>query len=92
MIDAVALGEEERHSFAAVAAAVGVPFTGLWLDAPAATMRARIAVRRGDASDASPEVLAHQLSSDPGTLEWIRIDAGGDADATLAAARRAMLH
>jgi predicted kinase len=92
VIDAVALGEEERHSFAAVAAAAGVPFTGLWLDAPAATMRERIAVRRGDASDASPEVLAHQLSSDPGALEWIRIDAGGAADATLAAARRAMLH
>ncbi len=78
VIDAVALGEAERHSFAAVAAAAGVPFTGLWLDAPAATMRARIAARRDDASDASPEVLAHQLSKDPGTLEWIRIDAGGD--------------
>jgi aminoglycoside phosphotransferase family enzyme/predicted kinase len=92
VIDAVALGEDERHSFAAVAAAAGVPFTGLWLDAPAATMQARIAARRHDASDASPEVLAHQLSSDPGTLEWIRIDAGGDADATLAAARRAIQH
>jgi aminoglycoside phosphotransferase family enzyme/predicted kinase len=92
VIDAVALGEDERHSFAAVAAAAGVPFTGLWLDAPAATMRARIAARRGDASDASPEVLAHQLSTDPGAIEWIRIDAGGGADATLTAARRAMLH
>jgi uncharacterized protein len=92
VIDAVALGEAERQSFAAIAAAAGVPFTGLWLDAPAETMRARIAGRRGDASDASPEILDRQLTHDPGTLEWIRIDAGGDPDATLAAAHRAMMH
>jgi aminoglycoside phosphotransferase family enzyme/predicted kinase len=90
VIDAVALGEAERGSFAAIAAAAGVPFTGLWLEAPAATMRARIARRRGDASDASSEILGHQLAHDPGALDWTRIDAGGDPDATLAAARRAL--
>jgi uncharacterized protein len=92
VIDAVALREEERHSFAAVAAAAGVPFTGLWLDAPAETMRARIAGRRGDASDASAEILDRQLAHNPGALDWIGIDAGGDLDATLRAARRAMMH
>ena len=92
VIDAVALREEERHSFAAVAAAAGVPFTGLWLDAPAETMQLRIVGRRGDASDASPDILDRQLTHDPGALEWIRIDAGSNPDATLAAARRAMLH
>ena len=45
-----------------------------------------------DASDASGEVLVRQQSLDPGTIEWIRIDAGGDPDKTLAAARRAMMH
>ncbi len=92
VIDAVALREEERRSFAAVAAVVGVPFTGLWLDAPAETMRARVAGRRGDASDASAEILDRQLVHNPGALDWIGIDAGGNLDATLAAARRAMLH
>ncbi len=92
VIDAVALREEQRRSFAAVAAAAGVPFTGLWLDVPAETMRARIAGRRGDASDASPEILGRQLTHGPGPLEWIRIDANGNLDATLAAARRAMMH
>jgi predicted kinase len=92
VIDAVALGEEERHSFAAVAAAAGVAFTGLWLEAPAETMLARLGGRQGDASDASGEVLGLQLSLDPGGIEWIRIDAGGDPDKTLAAARRAMMH
>ena len=92
VIDAVALREEERGSFAAVAAAAGVPFTGLWLEAPVETMRARIGGRRGDASDASAEILNHQLAHNPGALDWIAVDAGGDPDATLAAARRAMMH
>jgi len=92
VIDAVALREEERRSFAAVAAATGVPFTGLWLEASAETMRARISWRRGDASDASAAILQHQLAHNPGALDWISIDAGGDRDATLAAARRALVH
>jgi predicted kinase len=92
VIDAVALREEERRSFAAVAAAAGVPFTGLWLDAPAEAMMARIRARSGDASDASGEVLALQLSHEPGALEWTRIDSGGDPDTTLAAARQALMH
>src|SRR5207245_512424 len=74
------------------AAASRVPFTGLWLDAPAETMRARIAGRRGDASDASVEILDRQLAHNPGALDWIGIAAGGDAGTTLAAARRAMMH
>ncbi len=92
VIDAVALREEERRSFAAVAAAAGVPFTGLWLEAPAEAMLARLGGRQGDASDASGEVLGQQLLCDPGALDWRRIDAGGDPEATLAAARRALLH
>ena len=92
VIDAVALREGERRSFAAVAAAAGVPFTGLWLDAPAEAMLARLGARRGDASDASGDVLRQQLRHDPGALDWIRIDAGGDAERTLAAARRALVH
>ena len=86
VIDAVALREEERRAFAAVAAAAGVPFTGLWLEAPAPTMMARLGTRRGDASDASGEVLRQQLVARPGHRSGgSRIDAGGGPDATLAA-------
>jgi len=92
IIDAVALREDERRAFAAVAAAAGVPFTGLWLQAPADSMIARVGGRRGDASDASRAVVEQQLTHDPGTLDWTRIDAGGDPDATLAAVRRALSH
>ena len=91
VIDAVALRPDERRAFATVAAAAGVPFTGLWLEAPAGAMAARLGARRGDASDASPEVLQLQLASDRGDIAWTSINAAGDAEATLAAARRALL-
>jgi aminoglycoside phosphotransferase family enzyme/predicted kinase len=90
VIDAVALKEEERHAFAQVAAAAGVPFTGLWLNAPADELVARVGGRSGDASDASREVVEQQVRQQPGQLDWCRIDAGGDPDAVLAAARRAL--
>jgi hypothetical protein len=90
IIDAVSLKPAERRSFAAIAQAAGVPFTGVWLAAPAPTMDLRLRARRHDASDASPEVLAQQLRQDPGKVDWIRIDANtGPADC-LSAARRAL--
>ncbi|MGE5269664.1 MAG: AAA family ATPase [Thiohalocapsa sp.] len=97
VIDAVALRPEERAMFAAVAADARMPFTGLWLEAPAAAMTARIAARSGDASDASAAVLQQQLSCDPGPLgsvtdSWRRLDAAGTPAATLAAARRTLMH
>lgn len=90
VIDAVALREHERRAFAGVAADAGVPFTGLWLEAPADKLMARIGARSGDASDASPAVVAQQLARDPGLLDWSRIDAGAGPDATLSAARAAL--
>jgi uncharacterized protein len=92
VIDAVALREDERRAFAAVAVDCGVPFTGLWLEAPADRLMARVGARSGDASDASPEIVAQQLAHDPGRLDWTRIDAGAGPDATLAATRRALFH
>lgn len=90
IIDAVSLKPAERESLAAVAAAAGVPFSGLWLAAPAATMDGRLRARRHDASDASPEVLATQLRQDPGPIDWVRVDAGSGPADCLSAARRAL--
>ena len=90
IIDAVSLIPDERRSFAAVARAAGVPFTGLWLEAPRAVMASRICARRHDVSDASAEILARQLRHDPGAIDWVRIDAGGRPEDCLDAARRAL--
>jgi uncharacterized protein len=88
IIDAVALRPEERNAFAAVAEEAGVPFTGIWLDAPADSMMTRVAARRGDASDATREVVERQLQLDIGPLDWHRIAAGGSPATVLAAAKR----
>jgi aminoglycoside phosphotransferase family enzyme/predicted kinase len=90
IVDAVALKPEERQSFAAVAEAAPVLFSGLWLAAPASTMEMRLRTRSHDASDASPEVLAQQLRQDAGPIDWIIIDAGSGPEACLAAARCAL--
>ncbi len=66
IIDAVSLTPAQRRSFAEIARKAGVPFSGIWLEAGADAMAERIRARRGDASDATPEVLAQQLRHDPG--------------------------
>jgi uncharacterized protein len=91
IIDAASLMPEERTSFAEVAHAGAVPFSGIWLEGASATMASRIRARRDDASDASPEVLAEQLRRDAGPIDWTRIDAGGPPEDCLAAARRVLL-
>jgi aminoglycoside phosphotransferase family enzyme/predicted kinase len=88
--DAIHARPAERDAIAAVARAAGVPFVGLWLDAPAQTLAARVAARRGDASDATGEVLQRQLAYDIGAMDWRQIDAGARLDALVSAARSAV--
>jgi predicted kinase len=90
VIDAVALRPDERRSFAAVAQKAGVAFTGLWLEAPAGALTARVSARRHDASDATSEIVARQLRTDPGRLDWARVDAEGTPAEVLARARKAL--
>jgi hypothetical protein len=90
IIDAVALTAEERNSFAEVARATAVPFSGLWLETRPEAMADRIRGRVRDASDATPEILAEQLRQDAGEIDWVRIEAGGRAEDSLAFARRAL--
>ena len=86
--DAVYARPAERDAIEAVAAKAQVPFVGLWLNAPAEALVARIAARRGDASDATAAVLRQQLAYDLGRIDWHRIDAGDPADAVIGAAQQ----
>lgn len=72
IVDAVFLKPEERTRIGALAAAAGAAFHGVWLEAPADTLRDRIAARYGDASDADARVLGLQLEQDPGPIAWLR--------------------
>lgn len=81
VVDAVHARPEERTAIAAVAHAHGAAFTGLWLEAPADLLRTRVAARRNDASDATPEVVDRQAGYDIGQMDWTRLDAGGAGEA-----------
>lgn len=71
--DAAFLDPAEREAMEAVGAACGVPFEGLWLEAPPEVLAARIAGRRDDASDADLAVLSGQLARDMGMIGWRRM-------------------
>ena len=76
LIDAVHGRPVERDALEALAEGLGVPFQGLWLDAPLDVRTERVGARRGDASDADAAVVAQQESYDLGEIGWARLDAG----------------
>jgi hypothetical protein len=85
--DAVYSSPAERAAIEAVARELGVHFVGIWLEAPAEQIIGRVAGRRGDASDATPDVVRQQLTYDIGQLTWQRLDASGDRAAIVAEAQ-----
>lgn len=87
LVDAVFSREEERDAVAAVAREAGVPFEGLWLEAPTPLLEQRVALRAGDASDADVAVVREQESYDLGRIKWTRLDAGRESAAVVAEAR-----
>ena len=90
ILDAAFLDPAERVAAETVATESDVPFAGLWLDAPDETLLARVAARADDASDADAEVVRAQLARDLGTVTWRTVDASGEPDAALNAARAAL--
>ena len=88
--DATYLDPAHRRAAAAAAASAGVPFRGVWLQAPLDVLAARIAARQGDASDATVAVLRKAAASGARPpADWLAVDAQ-DAAAALAAARAAL--
>jgi aminoglycoside phosphotransferase family enzyme/predicted kinase len=83
VVDAVFAKPADRQSIEQVAAGASVPFTGLWLDAPAQVLIARAQRRRADPSDADADVIRLQIAQGTGHVRWQRIDASGPADVVL---------
>lgn len=72
VLDAVFAREEERLAAEALAKKAGVPFEGIWLDVPKDVAQSRVAARKGDASDATPEVVERQFGYDLRDVRWER--------------------
>jgi aminoglycoside phosphotransferase family enzyme/predicted kinase len=75
IVDAVHAQLAERHALARAAAQAGVPFAGIWLDAPESTLIARIEARRNDVSDADADIVRMQCEKGAGAIDWRRLDA-----------------
>ena len=87
--DAVYARPADRDAIQQVARDAGVPFIGLWLDAPQPVLIERLQRRRADASDADADVLRKQYADGAGTVNWYRLDASAPADTVLAGAASA---
>jgi predicted kinase len=75
IVDATFGDVRERHQIADVARCAGVPFVGLWLEAPVQVLMDRLSARHADASDATVDVLHQQLARDEVPRDWQRVNA-----------------
>jgi aminoglycoside phosphotransferase family enzyme/predicted kinase len=83
VIDAVFSKDWERLLFEDLATECNVPFQGLWLTAMENHMTARVTARKGDASDATTEIVHKQIQSGAGEVQWQEVDADGSKIQTL---------
>ena len=91
IIDAVFSQAPRRARAEQAARDAGAAFIGLWLDADPEQMAARVEQRRGDASDATREVVLRQVQAGATPpLGWTLVDARAGMDETLRRARRAL--
>lgn len=77
VVDAVFARPGERDEIGMIARSAGVRFDGLWLAAPPDVLRARVAGRTGDVSDADVATLERQLAYDIGDVRWRSLDVSG---------------
>jgi aminoglycoside phosphotransferase family enzyme/predicted kinase len=80
ILDAVFAREDQRGRAEEVAREAGVPFAGVWLEAPDRQLIERVHTRTGDASDADAGIVRQQLTYDTGHISWKRVDASGGPD------------
>jgi aminoglycoside phosphotransferase family enzyme/predicted kinase len=88
--DATFIDPCDRALVQSAATAAGVPFAGLWLEAPLPVLQQRISSRQGDASDATPAVLCAAARNNSQAGDWISVDVSGSPVRALALARQAL--
>lgn len=74
--DAVYGRTEDRRAIAGAAGRAGTRFLGVWLELSEDEARSRVAKRKGDASDATGDVVAKQADTIVAPRNWLVLDAG----------------
>ncbi|MEC5410540.1 bifunctional aminoglycoside phosphotransferase/ATP-binding protein [Aurantimonas sp. C2-4-R8] len=86
--DAVFDRPPDRERIAGIGEGGSLPFLGLWLEARPERLVERVAARRGDPSDATPEVVRDQVSRSRAPAEWTHLSSEAEISAVADAARR----
>lgn len=81
--DAVFAKPEERRAIEAAARELGVPFNGIWVDAPLDVRLARVSKRSKNVSDANADVAQRQQEYDLGEVTWAFVDSAGPKEETM---------
>lgn len=79
IVDATFMEARSREDIEAIAKARRTEFHGYWLTGDTDALVQRVADRPQGASDATPDVLRHQLAAGPGETGWLNIDTTDDA-------------
>lgn len=90
IVDAVFLQPHHRRWIEQVAKRRGVPFIGLWLEAPERQLAERVAKRRNDASDADEAVVRMQFATHAAATCWLGIDASAEPAVVIQRASRSV--
>jgi predicted kinase len=83
IVDAVYARPGDRRVIEHVAGDMAVPFAGIWLEAPEATLVTRTEQRRDDPSDANADVIRLQQQQGTGAMTWHRLKASSSPDTVL---------
>jgi aminoglycoside phosphotransferase family enzyme/predicted kinase len=81
--DAVYARPADRLAIENVAADMSVPFVGIWLEAPVATLVTRAEQRQHDPSDANADVIRLQHQQGTGAMTWHRVEAARSPETVL---------
>lgn len=81
VLDATFIDPALRTRAEALARDWGVPFHAVWLEAPLATLAARVEARVGDASDATAATLDDQIARHTSEVAWRRLDTSASIEA-----------